>query len=80
MTTQTPTTHARHKFRVGDRVSMTHEAKRQLGMRRHYSEDRVTVGTVVGFCRGDALVRVLRDGYARRETYHLKFWEAVEDG
>ena len=55
---------AHEKFKIGDRVEMTH--------RNPFQGSRL--GTAVGFCRDKNLVKVRRNGERFIEFWDMSFW------
>lgn len=45
--------------------------------REQFPQSRSQTGTVVGYGRDPAMIRVRRDGLATAEAYHVLFWERV---
>jgi hypothetical protein len=70
-------TTAREKFKIGDRVVLTQEAKDNGLFIR--SKGEMVLGTVVGFSKkSEYLVYVKADHRkANGTTYHVKFWQVL---
>lgn len=71
---------AKDKFQIGQRVRMSEKA---ISQHLQGTTDRRT-GVVVGFPKfgiGNVshLVYVLRDGLRTKDSYHMDFWESVEE-
>lgn len=70
----------KREFRIGQRVRMTEYALEQgLGGRAKRTDGQV-LGTVTGF-RGTTGLSVLvqRDGLKNADSYHIGFWEALDE-
>lgn len=61
-------------FKIGDRVKMTNEAKRNFTSRRGSPNGEVR-GAVVSLIPEREIVRVKRDDCKVAESWHWKFWE-----
>lgn len=66
----------------GDKVELTDEGKRVMPIRTYRKKGKtvttMTTGVVVGYCREQAHIRILRDGTVYPEAYHKTFWKKVE--
>jgi hypothetical protein len=73
---------ARSLFEKGDKVELTEEGQRVTPgrPRRHLGKQIQTgnTGVVVGFCRDPQAIRVVRDGSASPEAYHIDFWKKIK--
>lgn len=64
---------ARQKFQVGQRVRLNAEGR--IYVLPVPGRELADAGEVAGFGRRYNDVRVLRDGHATPETFHMDFWD-----
>ena len=63
------------RFRVNDRVRLSHLGRERFGHRYRYGPE--AQGTVRGFGRESSVVRIQRDGIKSVVSYHEADWEPV---
>lgn len=69
------TSERKERYPVGCRVVATTHYRATLGV---YSTVRgMPTGVVVGYGRKPNLIRVLRDGLRRPDTYSVTFWDRI---
>jgi hypothetical protein len=68
---------ARENFNIGDRVRLSPQGVK-LRTALHARKGNST-GKIVGYGRSPEDVRILIDGNSRPYTFHMEFWERVEE-